>query len=237
MPGLKSLAVMCIGKTGADVAGIVRQARRLARRAGRALSHADVIAAITASTDPLPAEQEWRVAVHEAGHAICALRLGVARRVDLSLLAGHTQIDGGTRFAFLTPSSLLNLIAAILGGRAAEDILIGSVSAGAGGSEDSDLAKATEFAISAATRWGLSSEDALPIYARLPADQLIVSTSEIGSVARETLQDAYERALAVVSEHRKAIDMLARALVRHRAISFEDLVTLVRQEAALAATA
>ena len=101
-----------------------------------------------------------RIAIHEAGHAVAAVVLDVSRNVGISLF----QRGGSNAATFFEPQVeavtrkvVERRIAVALAGRAAEQVILGDVTAGAGGSDTSDLAMANALAFSAVARWGLST--------------------------------------------------------------------------------
>ncbi|KKM17422.1 hypothetical protein LCGC14_1675950, partial [marine sediment metagenome] len=147
------VAVSLAGFTsGADAARIARDARRLARQAGRAVISDDLFA-VALPPDDRPPEIQRRIAVHEAGHAMMQMLRGRIPRsvsiIGIGTLGGATITDG-----VLEESRAVDLdarIAVLLGGRAAEEIILGSVSGGA----LSDLAEASRLADQMAGRLGL----------------------------------------------------------------------------------
>jgi cell division protease FtsH len=138
---LREAALAAAGASGADCERLVRGARRRAREAGRALMLADLLEEIGGVDDRSQAEL-WRVAVHEAGHAMamCELYPGALRAVTLrargeALGATMSAVSG----AYLVAEDVHRRLVCLLAGRAAEDELLGAPSSGAGGSVDSDL--------------------------------------------------------------------------------------------------
>jgi cell division protease FtsH len=105
----------------------------------------------------------WRVSVHESGHALAftLLRIGEVESVTLGI-AGVGQVIVN-RYSHLaqTEDWLTRVMAATLAGRVAEQLIIGEALAGSGGSEDSDLAKATGTALDAETSLGFAEQQPL----------------------------------------------------------------------------
>jgi hypothetical protein len=104
-----------------------------------------------------------RAAIHEAGHAVVAIRLGLACEVPISL-RGDAMLMGALPTPFGhddTRKAIEGMISVALAGRAAEEVIFGNVSASAGGSEDSDLARATMLAIGMITNFKLSAHERL----------------------------------------------------------------------------
>ena len=152
---LAPLIGIATGMTGAEIAATVRDARRKARRARRPLTVDDLRTAITERRPPLDHALRWQVAIHESGHAIVAYATGRATPYLLSL---H---DAGGETGMTAAPSSLHLdemqtdLACLLAGRAAERLILGRPSGGAGGPEDSDLAHATKRAVGIEVSYGL----------------------------------------------------------------------------------
>jgi ATP-dependent Zn protease len=152
---LGPIAKAALGLSGADVAALIRSARATARAARRAMEPNDLMEAITALRPPLDPALRWRVAVHEAGHAIVATATSGARPWMLTI-----ESNGGGMHARLsettnTRAALERRIAIGLAGRAAEVLILGAPSGGSGGDDDSDLAKVTRIAAAMEDSLGL----------------------------------------------------------------------------------
>jgi cell division protease FtsH len=157
LPGvdLTPFARAALGLSGADVAALVRSARATARSARRQMIEADLMNAICALRPPLDPALRWRVAVHEAGHAIVATATSGARPRLLTI-----ESDGGGMHARLsetanTRAALETRITIGLAGRSAEVLILGAPSGGSGGDDDSDLAKVTRIAAAIEDSLGL----------------------------------------------------------------------------------
>lgn len=152
---LSAVAQAALGMSGADIAAAVRSARGAARRDRRDLTLDDLAAAITEARPPLHPELRRIVAAHEAGHAIVGVATGRARVSTVAL-----AFDGGFTAASLADHAedrpLVEAHLAInLAGRAAEQLIFGRITTGAGGAPESDLAKATRLATALEISWGL----------------------------------------------------------------------------------
>ena len=82
---LRPLALLALGKTGADVERMVREVRRTARRSGRTVSWADLENALRAGQAYMSADLRRRAAIHEAGHAVVYTVTGVAEVQSASI--------------------------------------------------------------------------------------------------------------------------------------------------------
>lgn len=160
---LRPLALLATGRTGADIERLVREVRRKARRDRRPLAWYDLEQALLAGQMRMSDDLRWRTAVHEAGHAIAFTLTGIAEVVTATI-----GIDGVGQVASCqnshlpqTEAWLMHYITCLLAGRTAELLVVGEPMAGAGGAEDSDLARATNHALAAETRLGFSKHQPL----------------------------------------------------------------------------
>jgi cell division protease FtsH len=166
-PELKQIAARLPEKTGSALEMLSRDARRIARRERRPVTIDDLQSKI----EPLPVlseMQQFRVAVHEAGHALVAhmLSLGKVARVEIfdnvHTFATEADAFGMTVIEypvlpFDTKRRQTELIAMHLAGAAAEEIVFKDRSTMSSGREGSDFAKATSIAVNMVTKYGFGS--------------------------------------------------------------------------------
>ena len=222
---LHLIALLAVGGTGADVAGWVGSARAVARSQGRPMVAADLIHQIAPVPD-LPFSVIRRVAVHEAGHAVLASTLAIGR-VESVRITGVGSSGGNTLVAdafkpLMTLSDIRDLAVFILAGRAAEMVVLGDASSGAGGSQDSDLAKATRLIAANHLSYGfgdglgyLADEGGLmTALARDPSLRSIVDR-DLGTI--------FQRALAIAQRHALQIAAVADALIERRLLTGDEL--------------
>nr|WP_299497868.1 ATP-dependent Zn protease [uncultured Rhizobium sp.] len=155
---LRPLALLALGRTGADIERIVRDVRRKLRRERRPMAWADLEAALRADHTDLSDEFRWRVSVHEAGHALVYALTGIAeiKMASVGLHGVGVVATVANDRLPQTESWLMNSMAALLAGRVAELVVFGEALAGAGGAAESDLARATDMALAAETGLGFS---------------------------------------------------------------------------------
>ncbi|MBC7284668.1 ATP-dependent Zn protease [Hoeflea sp.] len=160
---LEALALLAIGRTGADIERIVREARQKARRGQRDLVWTDIEQALDADRMTMSDDLRWRVSVHEAGHAIAFTLLGIGEVESVTLGIGSVGQVIVNRYGHLAQTEhwLTKTMAATLAGRVAEQMVVGEALAGSGGGEDSDLAKATGIALDAETSLGFAEQQPL----------------------------------------------------------------------------
>lgn len=160
---LRRLALMASGSTGADIERLVRDVRRQTRRQQRSLTWSDLEQALLAGQLKLSEEVRWRNAIYEVGHAIAFCDTGIAEVMTVSIgIGGMGQVVSRQHRHFLqTQDWLMRSIACMLAGRTAELLVFGDTVAGAGGYDDSDLARATDHAVAGETRLGFSDHQPL----------------------------------------------------------------------------
>ncbi len=226
-PDLSDVAILCQGFSGADIERLVREAKRMARVSGRPkkLNKTDLFAAIE-QMRPLPDENTLRrVAVHEAGHAIAAFRYGLGE--DLSITLHSKNGLGVTNIRFpthaITRDTAEQRMTVHLAGRAAEEVVLGSVSSGAGGNEDSDIARATSLATDCVARLGLSQSGLTPWVNPPYAHDLSYYNQDTSQEVRTMLKEAYDRAISLMTAETTYLNAIANALVKKKALSYHDI--------------
>lgn len=222
---LRQLARCAAGRSGADVERIVREARRCARREGRPLGWVDIDRALRAGREDMPQDVRWRVAVHEAGHALVYLALGRGRISLISIEAVH----GGVVHVEAEPHALETedwMMAGITGrlaGRAAEELVFGDPVAGCGGSPDSDLGIATDLAVMLEASLGFGRHQ--PLLHRPMSDKahLLALDQRLAARVNARLEECYDRAKAILTNGRDAHLWLAKTAMRHGVLEGADL--------------
>jgi cell division protease FtsH len=225
---LKGIAATAPGMVGADLRNLVNEAALGAAKAGhKEVQSADFYNAfekIVLGTErriTLSHEERERTAYHEGGHALLGMLEPGAdpvRKVSIvprgRALGVTFQSPESDRYGYDT-AYLLGRIVGALGGRAAEEIVYGSVTTGA----ESDLQQVTSIARSMVGRWGMSDEIGLvtvisdePQYPGAgPASE---ATRElIDQEVRRIVEDCYVRAVAQLRDNRERLDGLARELL------------------------
>jgi cell division protease FtsH len=209
---LREVALAARGGTGADVERFVREARGRARRAGRPIKLQDLLDAVRNGQPEWPADVRRRVAYHEAGHAIAFLALGIAEPKALSIggTGGLAESDLGEMRA-MTRVHLEKYLVALLAGRAAEQLTFGEATAGAGGSDESDLGRATALATRLETDYGLGAFGLVCIPGGSSGRDLLLLDT-LRSAVSGTIDRAYAAALELLRQNQHALEALATAL-------------------------
>ena len=229
---LLSLAHRMIGFSGADVERLVREARQRARRDGRTVTYADLGALIAATRPPMSPEMRRRVAVHEAGHALVRILLGIG---EITLIT--IEAAGGDAFTesimtndiMETADACQDYLVVLLAGRAAEQVVFGSALAGSGGSIRSDLAQATRLATMAETSLGFGSRQ--PLLYRDP-DHWHILLQRDARLARRVhwrMAKAERSARRILRQKRYHLYLVVDALVCQGTLREEDLLRLVER--------
>lgn len=230
---LASLIGIATGMTGAEIAASVRDARGMARRARRALTIDDLRNAIIDRRPPLDPSLRWQVAVHECGHAILAQATGRATVTLLILTA-----VGGEAGMIATPSGLhledLQAdLACLLAGRAAERLVLGRPSGGAGGPEDSDLAEATRRAVGIEMSYGLGESGTVWHGPPERATERLRFDPDLRTRVGTRLNAAEDHALAVLAENKSVLTTMAESLAQSGALTDEGLSFFKKRVTAL----
>lgn len=217
---LRGLARAAVGRTPAALDAEIRAVRGVARAEGRELLIEDLAARLAPSAAQKAAD--WRVAVHECGHAIvcAALRLGRIERMLISESGG--EIARLPRAAEALEQDFEAEIAYALAGRTAERVVFGSVSGGAGGSSASDLAKATRIAIAIDHRLGLGRDK--PTWTDAP-DAILLRDAEIRRLVGIRLAQAEELAAEILQRQEDLLREMAETLLAERALRRTDVDT------------
>lgn len=215
---IETLARRCTGASAAAIDAMIRAGRSQARSTGRVLTVDDLVSHAPGDA-PDPAV-DWRVAVHESGHALMAAALGVGQvtRIAITGAGGLTE-----RIRAPTQTRLEDLehaIATMMAGRAAERLILGDVTAGAGGNETSDLAQATQLAVAIEAQLGLGEMG--PVWHGDDATALLRSP-QLYSRVRARVEAAEARAFETLQLHVGAVRALATRLVVERELSGEEL--------------
>lgn len=224
---LMPAALAAPGYTGADAEAAVRRAKGAARRAQRTLELGDLVREVRAGYEPMTPETRHRVAVHEVGHALVSRLLGVGSIVGVSIhvAGGSTELTGSIQGS-ATLQHLEDGLAMLLGGRAAEMLVLGDASIGAGGFPGSDIGQATRLALSIEAEYGLGSLGNVYVG---PETDVLAAPGLSGAVKRR-LDAAAERARALLAARRRALERAGRELERKGYLSAEELDHLLHED-------
>ncbi|MBY5516168.1 AAA family ATPase [Rhizobium leguminosarum] len=231
---LKEIGTRLPGKSGADLERLGREARRRARREKRDVTILDLKAVIR-PTPPLDAKTLYRVAVHEAGHAVIAraLLLGKVEHVEIydNVESFATLVDShGTTLTKFHPSEFvtrwdtMKMITYNLAGAAAEDLVFGHRANWSSGTKESDLAVATQLAVQMVAEHAfgdslfflpgsIDRSNAAKLWEDLPLKE------EVGEILREQ----HQRAKEILDGLKPILLKIADALVEHKRLDARQL--------------
>jgi cell division protease FtsH len=247
---IEKIAAMTPGMVGADLANLVNEAALLAVRRGKkevTMSEFQeaverVMAGLEKKNRLINKEERKIVAYHELGHALVALSLpGTDPVHKISIIPrgiaalGYTmQVPTEDRF-LMKRTELLNKIATLLGGRAAEEIVFGDISTGA----HNDLSKATDIARSMVKEYGMSatmgqvyfSREKSPLFLEAGmqggAEYSEATAETIDKEIKEIISVQYKRALDILGEKKDVMDKGAEVLLEKEKIEGEELKALM----------
>lgn len=244
------IARMASGASGAELANIVNEAALSAVRAGRnEASQSDfeesievVIAGYQKKNAILTDKEKMIVAYHETGHALVAAKqTGSAPVQKITIVPrtsgalGYTmQVDEGDHY-LMSKAEIENKIATYTGGRAAEELVFGSVTTGA----SNDIEQATKLARAMITRFGMSDDFGMVAMesvenAYLGGDASLTCSpdtqAKIDQRVVELIRKQYEKAMSILSENRRKLDELAKYLYESETITGEEFMKILEQK-------
>lgn len=208
---LKRLATRAMGLTGADIERIVREARLKACRGKRAIRYEDIEDGIRGNRPPVPYNLRWRFAFHEVDHAAVnhALDLGPVRGLDIDTGQGGYNLVGFHVWAADTRDWYENMLTMLMAGRAAEQLMLKRVSAGSGGSDDSDLAWAMRMAFDMERTLRFGAEYPLPYRPHCDPGEVFGREPEPAARVQARLEAALDRAGAILRRRGPVFNALA----------------------------
>lgn len=221
---LSRLATRTMGLTGADIERIVRQARLKARREKRSIRYQDLEDGIRMDRPQVPYDLRWHFAIHEAGHAVVhhALRLGPIHGLNIDAPAGGGySLLGFTASGSDTLGYREDMLAMFMAGRAAEQIVVGSVSAGSGGADDSDLDRATKMALAMERSLGFGTVQPLLYRHDRNPTTVLDANPDLAARIHARLEKALARASDILTDNRDRLDRLTAALFKAQALDEE----------------
>ncbi len=245
-----AIARMASGASGAELANIVNEAALRAVRDGRSAANQTdfeesievVIAGYQKKNSILTDEEKKIVAYHEIGHALVAAKQTNSAPVQkitiiprTSGALGYTlQVDEGNHY-LMNKEELENKIATLTGGRAAEELVFGSVTTGA----SNDIEQATKLARAMITRYGMSEDFDMVAMENLQnqylgGDTTLACSSETQTKIDEQVvalvKKQHEKALAILSENRDKLDELAAHLYETETITGEEFINILARK-------
>lgn len=233
---LNAISAATAGLTGASFQKASRDAKRAARVAGRPVSLADVTLALPPTRKVSGAERRT-IAIHEAGHAVVGVRLGVGL-LDKVAVPWETHAGQPLGFAHFgmekdqlrDRQGCLDHIALLLAGRAAEEVVIGSAFDGAGDAEGCDLHKASDLATRMEAQLGMGEGLG---YFNLTSieerDRFRRNNPGIAARVERVLGREMERSRKIVTSFHSAVEKIADVLVEKAIIEGDEVRVIIRE--------
>lgn len=240
----KDIARLTSGFTGADIENVLNEAAILSARSGKlTIGMTEITEGINKvlmgpqKKSRLVTENDKKLtAYHEAGHAIIAKKLDCGENVhEVSIIprgmaGGYTSTRPSDDDEHYSLSKLNNRISMMMGGRIAEQIAFGDITAGA----SSDISKATEIARKMVTEWGMSEK--LGFLSFGSKNEVFIgrdyqtqnnyseaTASLIDSEIKRIVDENYERAYKILSDNKDVLDNLANLLLEKETIYTKEV--------------
>jgi len=241
------IARMASGASGAELANIVNEAALRAVRSGRkSVTQADleesievVIAGYQKKNAIMTDKEKMIVSYHEIGHALVAAKQTDSAPVQKITIVPRTsgalgytmQVDTGNHY-LMSREEIENKIATYTGGRAAEEIAIGSITTGA----SNDIEQATKLARAMITRYGMNDEFGMVAFENVN-NQYLGGDSSLACSARtqaeidrkviKLINEQHEKARRILTENRKKLDELAQYLYENETITGDEFMHIL----------
>jgi cell division protease FtsH len=252
---LPVLAKTTPGFTGADLANLVNEAAMLAARRDRTTISMEefgeavdrVVAGPERKSRVFTPRERRLMAYHEGGHTVVAHFMEHHDPPHKVTIVAHGLTGGYTRFLpkeeqhFRTPSMFRDELCTALGGHAAEQLVFGEASTG----PSNDIEEVTQLARSMVTRWGMSERLGPRTFGR--SEELVFLgrqisetrnysekfAEEIDEEVQRLIDEARQRALAVLTEHRALLDKLVTALLEVETLEGDELQGVLDSDPAI----
>ena len=246
---LEEIALATSGAVGSDLANIINEAAILAVKEGRTvvkqsdlMESVEVVFAGKEKKDRILGPEEKKiVAFHEVGHALVACLEKNAEPVQKITIVPRTM--GALGYTMQVPEEekylnskedILTMIRTFCGGRAAEEIVFGSITTGA----SNDIERATRLARQMITMYGMSDEFGLVALETVESQYLdgrsVMNCSEetaakVDEAIRRVMKECYEKAKAMLSENREILDRAAQFLIEKETITGKQFMEIFRE--------
>eukprot|EP00878_Enallax_costatus_P003021 GHUV01003219.1.p1 GENE.GHUV01003219.1~~GHUV01003219.1.p1 ORF type:complete len:432 (+),score=111.60 GHUV01003219.1:112-1296(+) len=235
------LAALTPGFSGADIANVCNEAALVAVRAGVAavtMHHFEqaidrIIGGLEKKNKVISPEERRTVAYHEAGHAVVGWFLEYAEPLlKVSIVPRGTAALGFAQYLpnenlLLTKEQLLDRVCAALGGRAAEEVMIGKISTGA----QNDLEKVTQMAYAQISVYGMNERIGLvsfpPRQEAFDKPYSQQTAQMIDQEVRQFIDEAYKRTVSLLREKKQYVESMAQALLKAEVLNIDAVEELL----------
>ncbi|MBA0866098.1 hypothetical protein Goshw_017918 [Gossypium schwendimanii] len=237
------LAALTPGFAGADIANVCNEAALIAARSERALitmEHFEaaidrIIGGLEKKNRVISKLERKTVAYHESGHAVSGWFLEHAEPLlKVTIVPRGTAALGFAQYVpnenlLMTKEQLFDMTCMTLGGRAAEQVLLGKISTGA----QNDLEKVTKMTYAQVAVYGFSDKVGLLSFPQRE-DGFEMSkpySNKTGAIidgeVREWVAKAYENTVQLIEEHKEQVAQIAELLLEKEVLHQEDLVRVL----------
>lgn len=226
---LTGLAKAAAGSSGAQVHDWIKSARRVVRQEHRLLRLEDLFDQVLPN-ESRPPDLVRRVAVHEAAHAVVSHVLKPGS-VELVTIVGRDESEGGRTATTWSVNQVMsrpeieNAATVCLAGRCGEQVLLNSITSGAGGDTSSDLGRATFLLSLIHATFGLG-ENLLHRATSQTVMNLLTLDPVLSRTVEADLQRLYAKALKIVEDNVVLVEAVADALIQHRHLTGEQFITV-----------
>ena len=240
---LESIAEDTAGFTGAELANILNEAAILATKNNHEeIENDDIEEAVKKVTVGL--EKKERVisdkdkkltAYHEAGHAVVSRYLPTQSNVkEVSIIprgvaGGYTMYKSDEDKYYISKTEMKEKLIALLGGRAAEKLVLDDISTGA----SNDIEVATKIARDMVTKYGMSDKlGPIDFQGKEPYEIQMFGEDigdKIGLEVKSLIDEAYNNAQKLLIEHRDKLDLIAQTLLKQEKVNEKEFEAFFRE--------
>ncbi|WP_281981889.1 AAA family ATPase [Thalassorhabdomicrobium marinisediminis] len=202
-----------LGKSGADLAHIARDAKARARRARTSLTAGHLHQTVADHAPPVCAKHPSRIAAHEAGHIMTAAVLDLPLPVRARITPTGGDVLRPARPSY-TAEIIKKELVCLMAGRAAKQLLIGDISSGSGSGPQSDFELATAVLVAQEYQWGLGERNL--IYTPMATSQWHGLSEPRRQVINHRLRAAEGKARTLLADHKDTLERATEALLNER---------------------
>ena len=241
---LESIAEDTAGFTGAELENILNEAAIVATKAKHEeIENDDIEEAVKKVTvglekkDRVISDKDKRLtAYHEAGHAVVSRYLPTQTNVkEVSIIprgvaGGYTMYKSNEDKYYISKTEMQEKLIALLGGRAAERLVLDDISTGA----SNDIEVATQIARDMVTKYGMSDKlGPIDFQGKEPYEMQMFGENigdKIGEEVKTLIDTAYNDAITLLKEHRDKLDKIAETLLQKEKINEQEFNQIFEQE-------
>lgn len=189
-------------------------------------------------------EMRKLVAYHELGHAVTSYYLDYADKLERITIVPRGQSLGATRYSpeedqnLVSKAQFLDKLVSLLGGRAAEEVFVGSEQITTGASNDFE--RATKIAADMILKYGMDPEMGTIMYLDKGDDQMAghfrrysdKTTEMADAKIKQLIADAYKKAITILTDNKAKIEKIASRLLETESLSREEFEVMMEEPVA-----